>query len=176
MNSQSGKGGIAHLLNLHYGLELPRSLQVDFAQAAQQTADRDGRELAPKELWEMFQTRYLAPVYDGPVVLSAWRTIEVAAGEHEFVAELSLSGNETQARGTGNGPLAALTAMLAGIGIEAEIVAYSEHAVDRAGTSLATAYVQISQDGTESWGVGQDTSVLTASIHAVIAAVNRPPR
>ncbi|MCM3883404.1 2-isopropylmalate synthase [Frankia sp. R82] len=176
VNSQSGKGGIAHLLNLHYGLDLPRSLQVDFAQAAQQTADRDGRELAPKELWEMFQARYLAPVYDGPVVLSAWRTIEAAAGEHEFVAELSVSGNETQARGTGNGPLAALTAMLAGIGIEAEIVAYSEHAMDRGGASLATAYVQIGQGGTDRWGVGQDTSVLTASVHAVIAAVNRLPR
>ncbi|CAO5160695.1 2-isopropylmalate synthase [Frankia sp. AiPs1] len=176
VNSQSGKGGIAHLLNLHHGLKLPRNLQVDFARAAQQTADRDGRELAPKELWEMFQTRYLAPGYDGPVVLLAWRTTETAAGEHEFVAELSISGTGTSARATGNGPLAALTALLVGVGVEAEIVAYSEHTMERGGTSLATAYVQVSRNGTDSWGAGQDTSVLTASVNAVIAAVNRLPR
>ncbi|CUU56785.1 2-isopropylmalate synthase [Parafrankia irregularis] len=174
VNSQSGKGGIAHLLNLHYGLELPRGLRADFSRVAQEAADRDGRELVAKELWEMFQARYLAPVHRGPILLSSWRTAEAAPGEHEFVAELATSGGEvrTPRRGIGNGPLAALTALLAGIGVEAEIVAFSEHAMDRGGTSLATAYIEIGLNGTERWGVGQDTSALTASVNAVIAAVN----
>ncbi|MCK9899613.1 2-isopropylmalate synthase [Frankia sp. Cpl3] len=172
-NSQSGKGGIAHLLNLHYGLALPKGLQSDFSRAAQVAADRDGRELTPKELWEMFRARYLAPTHDGPITLSTWQTTETAVGEHEFIAGLSIAGRDLEARGIGNGPLAALTATLVAIGIEVEILQYSEHAMGLGGTSPATAYVQISHEGTDCWGAGQDTSVLTASVHAVLAAVNR---
>ncbi|MCM3924237.1 2-isopropylmalate synthase [Frankia sp. AiPs1] len=181
VNSQSGKGGVAHLLNLHHGLELPKGLQADFSRAIQVAADRDGRELTPKDLWEMFRARYLAPLHDGPLALSAWRTVETAPGEHEFVADLSVAGREHRGRGLGNGPLAALTALLADVGVEVEIRGYGEHATQRAGTgpataSSATAYVLIGHRGADYWGVGQDTSVLAASVHAVLAAVNRLPR
>ncbi|EIV91091.1 2-isopropylmalate synthase [Frankia sp. QA3] len=176
VNSQSGKGGIAHLLNLHHGLELPKGLQADFSRAIQVAADRDGRELTPKDLWEMFRARYLAPLHDGPITLSAWRTVETAPGKHEFTAELAIAGREHHGRGRGNGPLAALTALLADVGVEVEIRSYGEHAVDRGGTSPATAYVLLRHRGADYWGVGQDTSVLAASVHAVLAAVNRLPR
>ncbi|WP_261575443.1 2-isopropylmalate synthase [Frankia gtarii] len=176
VNSQSGKGGIAHLLNLHHGLELPKGLAADFSRAAQVVADRDGQELTPKELWEMFHARYLAPLHDGPLAVAAWRTVEITPGEHEFTAELSLAGREHHVRGRGNGPLAALTALLAEVGMEVEIRGYSEHAMERDGSSHATAYVQVRHRDADYWGVGQDSSVLAASVHAVLAAVNRLPR
>ncbi len=175
VNSQSGKGGIAHLLNLHQGLELPKALQIDFSRVAQLEADRTGRELTPKELWEMFRNRYVAPVHEGPITLDSWRTTETAPGEHVFVAELSVGGREVRAQGIGNGPLSALTALLADAGIMVEIVSYSEHALDRGGSSPASAYVQLHHADDDYWGVGQDTSVLAASVQAVVAAVNRLP-
>ncbi|MCL9793437.1 2-isopropylmalate synthase [Frankia sp. AgKG'84/4] len=176
VNSQSGKGGIAHLLNLHQGLELPKALQADFSRVAQVEADRSGEELTPKQLWEMFRARYLAPVHDGPIIFTSWQTAETAPGLHEFVAEVTTDDREVEARGTGNGPLSALTAMLGGLGVTVEIVSYSEHALDRGVDSPASAYVQLRHVEDHYWGVGQDTSVLAASVHAVLAAVNRLPR
>jgi 2-isopropylmalate synthase len=168
VNSQSGKGGIAYLLNTRYGLELPRRLQIDFSSVVQQATDGTGEEITAEQLWELFHATYLAPGETS--ALAAWSTAETGPGEHEFAGTLR-SGREL--RGTGNGPLAALTAALAGDGLDVDILQYAEHSMAPGPDSRAMAYVEARVGGVTCWGAAQDTSVLTASIHAVLAAVNR---
>ncbi|MEV0618642.1 2-isopropylmalate synthase [Nonomuraea sp. NPDC050404] len=168
VNSQSGKGGVAYLLNVHHGLELPRRLQIDFSSVVQRATDGSGEEITAGQLWELFEATYLAP---GEIsALSAWNTVESAPGTHEFTGTLR-SGRELH--GTGNGPLSALTAALAADGIEVDIMHYAEHALDPGRGSRAIAYVEARVNGVTRWGAARDTSILTASVHAVLAAVNR---
>ncbi|MFI1825670.1 2-isopropylmalate synthase [Streptomyces sp. NPDC020412] len=173
INSQSGKGGIAHLLRLHHGLDLPRSLRPDFSRTVQRVTDSTGRELGHKELYELFHTAYIAPALDGPVLLESWRATEPAPGEHRFVGTLRTDGVERSCRGTGNGPLSALTDALGTAGVTVDILGYAEHATGTGPDSPAVAYVECRVDGVTLWGAGWHTSVLTASVHAVMAAVNR---
>ncbi|MEV0385191.1 2-isopropylmalate synthase [Nonomuraea sp. NPDC050643] len=168
VNSQSGKGGIAYLLRTRYGLELPRRLQIDFASVVQRAGDGSGEEITAEELWRLFHATYLAPGETS--ALADWRTVETGPGAHEFAGTLR-SGRRL--RGTGNGPLDALTAALAADGIEVDILHYAEHALDPGRDGRAIAYVEARVGGATCWGAAQDTSVLTASVHAVLAAVNR---
>lgn len=173
INSQSGKGGIAHLLRTHHGLDLPRGMRPDFSRAVQRVTDDTGRELSPKELWELFRTTYLAPADEGAVETVSWSTAETAPGAHEFTCVLRIDGREHSCRGTGNGPLAALTDALRTAGVSVDILGYSEHATAAGPDSPAVAYAECRVDGTTCWGAGWDTSVLTASVGSVMAAVNR---
>ncbi|MEU6781603.1 2-isopropylmalate synthase [Nonomuraea angiospora] len=168
VNSQSGKGGIAYLLRTRYGLELPRRLQIDFSSVVQRATDGSGEEITAEQLWELFHATYLTPGETG--ALAEWSTRETAPGVHEFEGTLK-SGRRL--RGTGNGPLSALTAALGDDGIDVDILHFAEHALDPGRGSLAIAYVEARVDGVTSWGAARDTSVLTASAHAVLAAVNR---
>ncbi|WP_327295578.1 MULTISPECIES: 2-isopropylmalate synthase [unclassified Streptomyces] len=169
VNSQSGKGGIAYLLQTGYGLDLPRRLQIDFSSVVQRETDDSGEEISGKQLWELFSAVYLAPGEDGPMVLGDWSTAEVGGGEHEFSCTL----NGVPYRGTGNGPLSAFTAALARAGTEAGILHYTEHATGTGPDSPAVAYAECRVGGRTYWGAGRDSSVLTASVRAVLAAVNR---
>ncbi|WP_431045480.1 2-isopropylmalate synthase [Streptomyces sp. P1-3] len=175
VNSQSGKGGIAHLLQAHYGLDLPRQLRADFSRTVQAATDDSGREATPKELWELFRSTYLEPGQDGPLTLASWSTQQTAPGEHCFSGWLQ--GADVRAgwyEGTGNGQLSAFARALEGAGLPVDILDYSQHATTTGPDSTAMAYVQCrTADGTTHWGAGRDTSVLTASVHAVLAAVNR---
>ncbi|UBU10122.1 2-isopropylmalate synthase [Nonomuraea gerenzanensis] len=168
VNSQSGKGGIAYLLNTRYGLELPRRLQIDFASVVQRATDGSGEEITAEQLWQLFHVTYLAPGESG--ALAGWSTAETAPGVHEFTGTLR---DGRRVSGTGNGPLSALTAALAAGGIDVDILHFAEHAVDPGRGSSAVAYVEARVNGTTCWGAGQDTSVLTASVQAVLAAVQR---
>ncbi len=168
VNSQSGKGGIAYLLNTRYGLELPRRLQIDFSSVVQRATDGSGEEATAEQLWELFHATYLAPGEGG--ALSEWSTVETGPGAHEFTGTLR-SGRRLH--GTGNGPLSALTAALAADGIDVDILHYAEHALDPGRGSRAIAYVEARVNGATLWGAAEDTSILTASVHALLAAVNR---
>ncbi|MBO2448517.1 2-isopropylmalate synthase [Actinomadura barringtoniae] len=173
VNSQSGKGGISYLLQTGYGLDLPRRLQIEFAQIVQRATDDGGTEVSAKELWDLFQAEYIDRADEGPVVLTGWRTAHTGPQRHDFTAELRIDGEESVHAGSGNGPLAALTAALAAAGIPVEILHHSENATGPGSDSRAAAYVECRVDGTVSWGVGIDTSILTASVHAVLSAANR---
>ncbi|WP_265693161.1 2-isopropylmalate synthase [Streptomyces griseolus] len=173
INSQSGKGGIAHLLRTHHGLDLPRGMRPDFSRAVQRVTDDTGRELSAKELWELFRTTYIAPAEEGTVEPVSWSTTETAPGAHEFTCVLRIDERERSCRGTGNGPLAALTDALRTAGVSVDILGYSEHATAAGPDSPAVAYAECRVDGTTCWGAGWDTSVLTASVSSVMAAVNR---
>lgn len=165
INSQSGKGGIAHLLKTGYGLDLPHRLRADFSQIVQAATDASGREATPEDLWELFQVTYLAPGLEGKVTIRDWTTEQTADGEHRFTCELGT--------GVGNGPLSGFVRALAGAGIEVDILYYAEHATASGPGSPAAAYAECRVGKVTCWGAGQDTSILTASIRAVLSAVNR---
>ncbi|GGU93756.1 2-isopropylmalate synthase [Streptomyces albospinus] len=180
VNSQSGKGGIAHLLQAHYGLDLPKDLRPDFSRTVQRATDGSGREATPKDLWELFRRTYLDPGVDGPLTLDSWTATEPAPGAHRVRCTLGTTGGRDAAdavsrpyEGSGNGPLAAFTDALAAAGHPVDIVGYTEHATAAGPDSAAIAYVQCRIGAATYWGAGQDTSVLTASLRAVLAAVNR---
>ncbi|GAA2209403.1 2-isopropylmalate synthase [Nonomuraea monospora] len=168
VNSQSGKGGIAYLLHTRYGLELPRRLQIDFAPVVQRATDGSGEEITAEQLWQLFHATYLAPGEIG--ALAEWNTVETGPGAHTFTGTLR---DGRRLSGAGNGPLSALTAALAADGIDVDILHYAEHALDPGRGSRAIAYVEARVNGATCWGAAQDTSVLTASVHAVLAAVHR---
>ncbi len=170
INSQSGKGGIAHLLHTHHGLDLPQAMRPDFSRVVQRITDDTGRELTHQELWELFHTTYITPALARPM---SWTTEETAPGEHRFTCTLDVGGRQRTHEGSGNGPLSAFTDALGAAGIAVDILAYAEHATETGPGSHAVAYAQCRVDGEVWWGSGWDTSILTASVHAVLAAVNR---
>ena len=176
INSQSGKGGIAHLLHTHHGLDLPQAMRPDFSRAVQQVTDATGKEQSHKELWELFHSTYITPALDGPLTLASWNTTEPAPGEHHFACTLHTDGQERSCQGTGNGPLSALADALRTVGIAVDILSYTEHSTATGPGSPAIAYAECRVDDVTCWGAGWDTSVLTASVHAVMAAVNRSGR
>ncbi|WP_344574582.1 2-isopropylmalate synthase [Streptomyces lunalinharesii] len=173
INSQSGKGGIAHLLRTQHGLDLPRTMRPDFSRTVQQVSDSSGRELSHKDLWELFRTTYLSPAEDGPVRLVSWNTTETAPGEHRFTCVLHVDEEERHCQGSGNGPLAALADALGTVGIPVDILHYAEHATTTGPGSHAVSYAECRVRDVTCWGAGWDTSLLAASVHSVMAAVNR---
>ncbi|MFE4213728.1 2-isopropylmalate synthase [Streptomyces sp. NPDC056844] len=173
INSQSGKGGIAHLLRTHHGLDLPRAMRPDFSRTVQHVTDGTGRELSHKELWELFRTTYIAPAHEGTLTLDSWSVSETGPGEHEFTCDLRTGGQVRHCRGTGDGPPAALADALRSAGVPVDVLGHSGHSTATGPGSPAVAYAECRVDGVTRWGSGRDTSVLTASVQAVMAAVNR---
>ncbi|MEU4999598.1 2-isopropylmalate synthase [Streptomyces sp. NPDC021622] len=176
VNSQSGKGGMAYLLKTRHGLDLPQRMRPDFSRVVQDATDDSGREASAKELYELFETAYLAPGRDGDVTLEAWTTDRAPDGAHRFVCTLQVGDRAGDFEGVGNGPLSAFVEALAAAGITVDILDYSEHAVEAdAGVTSgeAVAYAECRVGGVTCWGAGLDTSVLTASVQAVLSAVNR---
>ncbi len=170
VNSQSGKGGVAYVMEAEHQMVLPRPLQIEFSQAIQHVTEDTGTEISPAEMWEVFSSEYLA---EGEVRLvsheSAW------SGEVDKVtAELSVGGRSVTVTGEGNGPVAAFVqGVRDGLGIALDVLDYHEHAVTAGAGSLAVAYVETTDDrGRRRWGVGIDASILTASLKAVVSAVN----
>ncbi|MEV0598677.1 2-isopropylmalate synthase [Streptomyces sp. NPDC050315] len=173
INSQSGKGGVAHLLHTHHGLDLPATMRPDFSRTVQRTTDAEGRELSHKDLWDLFHTTYIAPGQGGPVELVSWSTAESGSDGHGFSCALRVDGEERHCQGTGNGPLSAFTDALRTAGYAVDIIQYTEHATTTGPGSHAIAYAECRVNGVTRWGAGWDTSLLTASVQAVLAAVNR---
>ncbi|MFG3280623.1 2-isopropylmalate synthase [Streptomyces sp. NPDC048111] len=173
INSQSGKGGIAHLLHTHHGLDLPKALRPDFSRAVQHATDAGGKELTHQDLRDLFDATYIAPATAGPLTLVSWETAQVGPEEHRFSCVLRENGRARTLHGTGNGPLSAFTAALAAAGRQVDILGYAEHSTGAGPHSPAVAYAQCRAGDVVRWGAGLDTSILAASVQAVLAAVNR---
>jgi len=170
VNSQSGKGGIAYVMDTEHGLDLPRRLQVEFSKAVQSVTEASGTEIRPGEMWEVFAETYL-PDDAGMRLLSS----EISSGPDgtSVVAQLLVDGHHRTVKGTGNGPIDAMVAGLSDLGVSLEIVDYSEHALTAGSGASAVAYVEVETNGNRLWGVGIDSSILEASLHAVVSAANR---
>jgi 2-isopropylmalate synthase len=171
VNSQSGKGGVAYLMETEHHLELPRGLQVDFAQKVQALTDLRGDELSADELLAAFHEHYLA--HETPYALERYTH---SSGDHdEIVAEVAVEkGARVEVTGTGNGPIDALVdAFERQFGVAIQIRDYHEHAMSAAADATAAAYIEADVDGDLVWGVGLHPSIVTASLRAVVNAVNR---
>jgi 2-isopropylmalate synthase len=171
VNSQSGKGGVAYIMEIEHQMVLPRRLQIEFSQAIQHVAEDTGTEISPKEMFEVFEREYLGT--DEAIQLISHESSSVAESD-KVTAHLEVDGKPVTVTGEGDGPIAAfVTAVRDGLGIEIDVVDYSEHAVAAGAGASAAAYVEtVDATGRTRWGVGIDRNILTASIAAVVSALN----
>ncbi|MGA2852790.1 MAG: 2-isopropylmalate synthase, partial [Verrucomicrobiota bacterium] len=173
VNSQSGKGGVAYLLESEFGIELPKDMQREFGPIANDAVDKLGREVSGAELKQMFWKEYIE--LDTPWQLKRFET-ESKNGVVKCRAKLSRGGKPVEFSGAGNGPLAALVHGFSQVSNvpRFEIANYSEHALSSGEEAAAIAYIQIkTSDGKTRWGAGVDTNIELASVRAVLSALNR---
>ncbi len=170
VNSQSGKGGVAYLMETEHHLELPRGLQVDFAQKVQAITDARGDELTADELLAAFHEHYLSHTRPYELVSYAhW-----SAEDDRIVAQVTVDGEPLEVQGSGNGPIAALVeAFERQFGVSIRIRDYHEHAMAASADATAAAFVEADVDDDAVWGVGLHPSIVTASLRAIVNAVNR---
>jgi 2-isopropylmalate synthase len=170
VNSQSGKGGVAYIMKAEHHLELPRRLQIEFSRVIQARTDAEGGEVTPAQMWAAFAAEYLSA---GAVTLQAHRTSSVVDAKDAVTAEVSVDGRAREIEGVGNGPISAFCDALGSLGIEVRVLDYTEHALSAGSDAQAAAYVECEVGGQTRWGVGVDTNTVTASLRAVLSAVNR---
>lgn len=172
VNSQSGKGGVAWVLQQDKGLKLPKRMQADFSRVVQELADQSSRELQAADIWGAFERHYCLGA-DQPFKLLDYQE-SGPAGDRLFVGKIALDGEPRSVSGRGNGLLSSVLAALRDeMGIDLEIADYSEHAVGKGTDVNAAAYVECrSADGRTVFGVGLDADVATASLQAVLSAAN----
>jgi 2-isopropylmalate synthase len=170
VNSQSGKGGVAYIMKADHHLDLPRRLQIEFSRVVQARTDAEGGEVTPAQMWEAFAAEYLSV---GAVRLQAHRTSSVVDAKDAVTAEVSVDGQARQIEGVGNGPISAFCDALGSLGIEVRVLDYTEHALTAGSDAQAAAYVECEVGGRALWGAGIDTNTVTASLRAVLSAVNR---
>ncbi|HEY5853408.1 MAG TPA: 2-isopropylmalate synthase [Aldersonia sp.] len=173
VNSQSGKGGVAYIMKTDHGLNLPRRLQIEFSQAIQKLTDGEGGEVSPKAMWEVFSEEYLNPITPLERMRQKVTASEIDGGTDEIEAVVKIDGAERTITGTGDGPLDAFVDALGGIDVDVRVLDYSEHAMTSGADAQAAAYVECAIGNTVVWGVGIAPSITTASLRAVVSAVNR---
>ncbi|WP_432487840.1 2-isopropylmalate synthase [Kineococcus sp. SYSU DK018] len=183
VNSQSGKGGVAYLLKSEHQLDLPRRLQVEFSRVVQERTDAAGGEVSAAEIFSIFSDEYLPSPSGTPdwgrFALRATRSVAEVDGADALEVDLLDGGAVTTVAGTGNGPIAAFCAALSALEaqpVDVRVLDYAEHALSAGGDARAAAYVECAVGDRVLWGVGIDANITTASLKAVVSAVNRALR
>ncbi|MEV6583419.1 2-isopropylmalate synthase [Streptomyces sp. NPDC051582] len=178
VNSQSGKGGIAYVLKNDHKLDLPRRMQIEFSRIIQAKTDAEGGEVTPKAIWDVFCDEYLPNPENpwGRIQLRSGSTATDKDGTDTLTVEAVVDGVETVLSGTGNGPISAFFDALAGIGVDARLLDYTEHTMSEGASAVAASYIECAIDGRVLWGIGTDANTTRASLKAVISAVNRAGR
>ena len=175
INSQSGKGGIAYVMETDYGLKLPRMLQVEFSGVIQKVTDATGKEMESEEIRSIFEKEYLEQ--DGPIGFGNYRTVPDAHASEirRMTAEITWNGEPRIIEGKGNGPIDGfIDALKNGLNLTMAIQNYHEHAVGKGADATAVAYVEVSTpDGGTLFGVGRDPNIVAASLRAIVSAANR---
>jgi len=173
VNSQSGKGGVAWVIEQDKGLRLPKRLQADFSRHVQALADETSRELNAADIWGAFERAYLPGAGDRFVLRDYDE--RGAAGERVFVGRIAIDGEERSLSGRGNGLISGVIAALAdSTGPTLDVIDYAEHAIGHGAGAQAAAYLECrTADGRTIWGVGIDSDIATASVRAVLSAANR---
>ena len=170
VNSQSGKGGVAWVIEQDRGLKLPKRLQADFSRHVQRLADETSRELNAADIWAEFERVYLS---QGRFALGDYEESRASNGDRIFVGKLRVDGTDRSVSGRGNGLISSVIAALASVGVELDVVDYVEHTLGAASDAQAAAYVECrTARGSTVWGVGIDADVATASVRAVLGAAN----
>jgi 2-isopropylmalate synthase len=178
VNSQSGKGGVAYIMRTEHNLELPRRLQIEFSQVIQHVTDDAGGEVTPEQMGNIFGDEYLpdGPHRWGRFKLLDYKLSSVSEGESHVVARILDAESTITLIGDGNGPIAAFCNALSAHGVDVRVLDYAEHALSAGGDAKAASYLECAVDGTLLWGVGISSSIVTASLRAVISAANRALR
>jgi 2-isopropylmalate synthase len=174
VNSQSGKGGFAWVLEQDQGLKLPKAMQADFSKAVQRMADELGRELNAADIWQAFRETYHVQTPDKRFQLIEYEESRAADGARVFAGTIEVEGRAQSVSGRGNGLISSVVATLEdAFGVRMEVCDYSEHALSTGADARAAAYVQcVLPDGRLIWGCGIDEDVATASVRAVVSAAN----
>lgn len=175
INSQSGKGGIAYILQADYGLNLPRNLQVEFREDIQEITDREGKELRPKAIYDRFLDLYVDQP-DGRLKFVDHQTFPDTSVKGRRVVEATIidNGKELQITGTGTGPVDGFVdALSKHIGVDLTVLDYSEHSMQRGSNAAAICYMEVEHPGGKLFGAGINTNIVAASLEAVVSAANR---
>ncbi|KRF19704.1 2-isopropylmalate synthase [Nocardioides sp. Soil796] len=185
VNSQSGKGGVAYILKAEHKLDLPRRAQIEFSRVVQQRTDSDGGEMTPEAIWDVFRSEYLDR--ESPLKLNSVHTSSAAGEKDQLSVNVYVDGELRALTASGNGPINAFTNALNDL-VESEqaagnpayadrgdvrVLDYHEHALSAGGDAIAAAYVECAVGDQILWGVGLDANIVTASLKAVVSAVNR---
>lgn len=175
VNSQSGKGGVAYLLEAEYGIVMPRRLQVEFSGEVQSHTDSQGGEMTAADIWQLFSCTYLESA--SPVRYVEHHLFEHGAAQG-IRLDIEMDGVRHLLSGEGNGPIDAAVHALQGVGIRIQVRSYEERSTSAsgdAGDAQACAFMELvqSENGHERYGVGMDTNIVTASIKALISGINR---
>ena len=180
VNSQSGNGGVAYLLKTDHALDLPRKLQIEFSGVVQAKTDAEGGEVTSEQIWEIFQDEYLPAANDddkwGRYELLSTRTASDMTGVVSLDLRWRVGEEVAEAHGEGNGPIAAFLGILEREGHAIKLYDYVEHTLSASGDAQAAAYVELQVGDMRLWGVGIDGDISTASLKAVVSAVNRAVR
>jgi len=173
VNSQSGKGGVAYILKAEHKLDLPRRAQIEFSRVVQERTDADGGEMTPDQIWEVFSSEYLTR--ETPLKLNSVHTSSAAGERDALTVNVYVDGELRTLEGGGNGPIAAFVDAINGLpqNYDVRVLDYAEHALSAGGDAVAAAYVECLVGDDVLWGVGIDANIVTASLKAVISAVNR---
>ncbi len=171
VNSQSGKGGVAYVMKTEHQLDLPRRLQIEFSQVVQARTDASGGEVSPAQMWDAFEAEYLER--RTPVALNSHHTSSAVGEDDQLDVNVYVDGVGKSLVGRGNGPIAAFVDALRIVGHDVRVLDYAEHALSAGGDARAAAYVECAIGERIYWGVGIDANIVTASLKAVVSAVNR---
>ncbi|MFC7574128.1 2-isopropylmalate synthase [Klenkia terrae] len=178
VNSQSGKGGVAYIMKTENQLDLPRRLQIEFSAVVQRHTEDEGGEVTAEQMWSAFSSEYLPDPHApwGRLALTGHRHVAGGGGPDEMTVELTDDGVPVSLTGRGNGPIAAFVDALHGIDVDVRVLDYAEHALSSGGDARAAAYVECAVGERVLWGVGIDPNIVSASLRAVVSAVNRALR
>ncbi len=178
VNSQSGKGGVAYLMKTEHHLDLPRRLQIEFSKIVQEKTDTQGGEISAEQLWAVFEDEYL-PTEGAPwgrFRLKGLSQTSVMNEDVQLTVMITDRGAEVELKGHGNGPIAAFCNILQNYGVDVRVLDFHEHALSAGGDASAAAYLECAIGGDVYWGVGVDPNTTTASLKAVVSAINRAIR
>ena len=178
VNSQSGKGGVAYLMKNEHHLDLPRRHQIEFSKIVQAKTDNEGGEVTAEQLWHIFEDEYL-PTDSAPwgrFRLKGMSQVSVMGEDVQLTVKLTDRGETIELAGTGNGPIAAFCHILQNYGVDVRVLDFHEHALSSGGDASAAAYLECAIAGDVFWGVGIDPNTTTASLKAVVSAINRAIR
>jgi 2-isopropylmalate synthase len=174
INSQSGKGGIAYIMETEYGIQMPRALQVEFSGVIQQISDGTGEEQRSEDIWAAFEKEYLEARSPYEFIEHITRVGSHASEVRQLVATVKKSGKTMDIEGRGTGPIDAyVDAIKQDAGIDVKVFSYSEHSVGSGADATAIAFVETEVDGRRLYGVGRSANIVSASLIAVTCAVNR---
>jgi 2-isopropylmalate synthase len=174
VNSQSGKGGFAWVLEKDQGLKLPKKMQADFSRHVQHLADELGRELNAADIWDAFRCAYHVKTHPKHFQLVRYEESRASDGTRIFAGTIAVEGTEQSVSGRGNGLISSVMGTLReAFGVELEVSDYTEHALGSGTDARAAAYLECrTADGRTLWGCGIDEDIATASVRAVLSAAN----